>query len=76
MQAVLVTRYNLHDVAKWCGGTVIGEDIGRPEVQLPDERDPMAAEWAEPGQYVVKGCTGRYWALEAWLFERDYEVTG
>lgn len=75
MQAVLVTVDNLDEVAAWCGGHVVNRDIGQPAVQLPDERDPMAADWAEPGQYAVKGCTGRYWALEAWMFERDYEVT-
>lgn len=77
MQAVLLTADNLDEVAAWCGGKVIGRDINWPEIDLvANEPDNYGmTETAEPGQYVVRGCTGHYWPMEAWMFERDYQAS-
>jgi hypothetical protein len=70
LSAWLVTGENLDEVAAWCGGRVEGRDIGRPEVAILRE-DGDTWDWAEPGQYVVCGVTGRFFPVEAWMFERD-----
>ncbi len=74
MEAVLVTPGNLSAVAAWAGGQVVADHYGEPEMVLFDERDPHYRAWAKPGFYVLRGCTGRYWAATPELFERDYEV--
>lgn len=75
LQAMLVTGENLDAVAAWCRGRVEGRDIDRPEVAVPLEDDHYgsAADWAEPGQYVVQGVTGKFFVVDAERFERDYE---
>jgi hypothetical protein len=77
LTAWLVTDENLDAVAAWCGGRVDGRDIDRPEVAVPLEDDQYgaAADWAEPGQYVVRGVTGKYFVVDAERFDQDYEVT-
>lgn len=71
LQAWQVTRENAEDVASWADGRYRKFSNLGPRVLLRVD-DPNDLDIAEPGDYVVRGVTGRVWALPAEEFHATY----
>lgn len=71
LEAYRLTRDNAAQVARWCGGRVEEQATtdGDPFVHFDHGDEPRIAT---PGDVIVRGCTGRYFAVPTWLFDRDY----
>lgn len=68
VQAVIVTRENVKDVAEWCGGNVI-DTAGYTYLDVPSiegfRRIPM-------GDVVIYNEDGKFYPLSRTTFERRY----
>lgn len=89
IDAVQVTRENVADVAKWCGGRVIEvEKPGDPTdvyvaLDIPTLEGVMRAETFHEstwdgrkylgGDYVIKGVQGEFYPCKPDIFEATYE---
>lgn len=77
-EAVEVTKANMSEIAKWCGGQVM-EGMGiEPEVKgdylyIPTMSGPISAR---PGEIVAKDSNGRFSVFDKDRFHRKYEEYG
>lgn len=77
-EAVAVTKDNLSDIAKWCGGSVMegmGVEPGNKGdyLYIPTIAGPMSAR---PGEIVAKDSNGRFNVFDKDRFNRKYEEYG
>ena len=77
-EAVEVTKDNMSDIAKWCGGAVM-EGMG---VEPGDKGDYLYTPTisgpisARPGEIVAKDSNGRFNVFDKDRFNRKYEESG
>lgn len=90
VEAVQLTRKNVNEVAKWCGGKVVERvKPGDPSdvyiaLDLPSTGEPIRAEtfhWSthdgrkyNGGEYVVRDDNGAFHAVSPVDFEAEYEI--
>lgn len=77
-EAVEVTKDNMSDIAKWCGGSVMegmGVEPGDKGdyLYIPTISGPISAR---PGEIVAKDSNGRFNVFDKDRFNRKYEEVG
>lgn len=91
IEAMQLTRDNVHDVAAWCGGRVIKESnsADRNDVyialDIPTLEGIMRAETFHTstyrngryhgGDYVIRGVAGEFYPCKPDIFAETYEET-
>lgn len=86
IEAVALTRNNVHDVAAWCGGRVIEEGKASDPsdvylaLDIPTLEGVMRGETMDPsgryphGDWIIKGARGEFYPIEASIFRETYEA--
>ena len=86
IEAVALTRNNVHDVAAWCGGRVIEEGKASDPsdvylaLDIPTLEGVMRGETMDPsglyphGDWIIKGVNGEFYPIEASIFRETYEA--
>ena len=86
IEAVALTRNNVHDVAAWCGGRVIEEGKASDPsdvylaLDIPTLEGIMRGETMDPsglyphGDWIIKGINGEFYPIEASIFRETYEA--
>ena len=86
IEAVALTRNNVHDVAAWCGGRVIEEGKASDPsdvylaLDIPTLEGVMRGETMDPsgryphGDWIIKGVGGEFYPIEASIFRETYEA--
>lgn len=81
LQAVHVTKENMADVAKWCGGTIVEQRVGRRVVKVPGLHPTVAT--ASPliydedgyqvgGDWILRDLSGRMHIVSDAAFQATY----
>jgi len=79
IEAMILTRSNAHEVARWCGGRVDGRICEQDEYQdyqdlrylsIPTLEGVMRAEF---GEYVIRGVNGEFYPCKPDIFAKTYE---
>lgn len=78
ISAVRVSTENVQDVADWCGGRLniyqmpIGPYYALPRkaISIPTLEGAMRAD---PGDYVIRGVHGEFYACKPDIFAETYE---
>lgn len=85
IEAMLLTRSNVHEVARWCGGRVIEEAKSSDPsdvyiaVDIPTLEGVMRAETMDvSGRYphgdaVIHGINGEFYPCKPDIFDKTYE---
>ena len=89
IQAWQLTRENVYEVAKWCGGRVVQEaKPGDPTdvyigLDIPTLEGVMRAETFAPetwdgskysgGDFIIKGVNGEFYSCKYSIFWKTYE---
>lgn len=86
IEAMILTRDNIHEVARWCGGRVvekvkpgdptdvyIGLDIPTLEGVMRAETFDSSGQGYEHGDYVIHGVKGEFYPCKPDIFEKTYE---
>ncbi len=58
------------DLAKWCGGTLVGMGQGFAKIEIPTLEGPVTAS---PGDYIIRGVEGEFYPCKPDIFEPTYE---
>ena len=86
IEAVALTRNNVHDVAAWCGGRVIEEGKASDPsdvylaLDIPTLEGVMRGETMDPsglyphGDWIIRGVQGEFYPIEASIFRETYEA--
>ena len=86
IEAVALTRNNVHDVAAWCGGRVIEEGKASDPsdvylaLDIPTLEGVMRGETMDSsgryphGDWIIKGVNGEFYPIEASIFRETYEA--
>lgn len=90
IEAMHLTRENIEEVARWCGGRVVREEKpGDPTdvyvaLDIPTLEGRMRAETFHPstyrngayqgGDYVIRGVQGEFYPCKPDIFEATYEA--
>lgn len=73
IEAWQITFDNVHDVARWCGGTSL-RDLGEGDpwvgVRIHTLEGVMSADL---GDYVIKGVQGEFYPCKPDIFTATYE---
>lgn len=69
LQAWKVTERNIHQVADWCGGSVIAS-CNAIVIHVDDDW----RHYATVDSYVIKGTTGHFFVADHDYYETHYEV--
>lgn len=85
IEAVALTRENVHDVANWCGGRVVEEvkssdpsdvyvalDIPTLEGNMRGETFDTSFRYPH-GDWVIKGVKGEFYPCKPDIFDSTYE---
>lgn len=87
VEAVALTRDNVHDVAAWCGGRVIekGKSSDPSDVYLgldiPTLEGVMRGETMDSsgryphGDWIIKGVGGEFYPCKPDIFNQTYELS-
>ena len=76
IEAMILTRDNVHEVARWCGGRVVEKvKPGDPTdvyigLDIPTLEGVMRAETSD---YVIRGVNGEFYPCKPDIFEKTYE---
>lgn len=86
IEAVALTRENVHSVATWCGGRVVekvkpsdpsdvylGLDIPTLEGVMRGETVDSSGLYPH-GDWIIKGINGEFYPIEASIFRETYEA--
>lgn len=79
VQAWHITKENVYEVAKWCGGRVIQEiDPADPTdvyigLDIPTLEGVMRAKISGGGDYVIRGVHGEFYSCDNEIFWKTYE---
>lgn len=86
IEAVALTRENVHSVAAWCGGRVVekvkpsdpsdvylGLDIPTLEGVMRGETMDSSGRYPH-GDWIIKGVNGEFYPIEASIFRETYEA--
>ena len=86
IEAVALTRENVHSVAAWCGGRVVekvkpsdpsdvylGLDIPTLEGVMRGETRDVSGRYPH-GDWIIKGVNGEFYPIEASIFRETYEA--
>lgn len=86
IEAVALTRENVHSVAAWCGGRVIEEGKASDPsdvylaLDIPTLEGVMRGETMDSsgryphGDWIIKGVNGEFYPIEASIFRETYEA--
>lgn len=74
VQAWQVTDDTYHQVAEWCGGTVVWDVGGAQETTLVMINTPGGQLQADRGDWVIKGVTGEFFTRSRNDFEQTYQA--
>lgn len=74
IEAVQITQDNLHEVADWCLGTVLGKEVEDGVMQwwiaIATREGVMQAD---VGDWVIKGVEGEHYPCKPSIFDASYE---
>ena len=85
VEAMILTRSNVHEVARWCGGRVIEEGVGYDPgptylaLDIPTLEGIMRAQTMDAsgryshGDAVIRGVNGEFYPCKPDIFEKTYE---
>ena len=86
IEAVALTRNNVHDVAAWCGGRVIEEGKASDPsdvylaLDIPTLEGVMRGETMDSsgryphGDWIIKGARGEFYPCAPGIFAATYEA--
>lgn len=79
IEAWKLTESMRHEVAKWCGGKVVTEqvwalndDYDKTVLEIPTLEGVMRADI---GDFIIKGVAGEFYSCRSDIFEQTYEET-
>lgn len=76
IQAMLLTRDNVHEVARWCGGRVIEESKASDPSDVYIGLDIPTLEGlmrAAVGHWIIRGVQGEFYPCKPDIFAATYE---
>lgn len=75
VEARQLTKENLTEVRKWCGGTFAIEDVtdevSQEYLTIKTVEGIMAADF---GDYIIKGVNGEFYPCKPDIFHKTYEI--
>lgn len=80
IEAMHLTRENVREVARWCGGRVF-EDAKASDptdvyvaLDIPTLEGTMRAETHGGGDFIIRGVQGEFYPCKPDIFEATYEA--
>jgi len=62
-------------VAAWCGGAYYRSVGGVPQIVIRTREDTNeSAHWSDPGDYIIRGVEGEFYACKPSIFMATYEL--